>query len=141
MRFTITFHEGGSPPDVTVKSHGRPDVAGVQELRTSLVAHPSFRPGLRVLVDHSDLEGSFDATGAQEIGERLARNDEPLAGATVAVVAKSPVLFGSMRVAFTYYDVARRREGRASEPGLRLGVFTTQADAVAWLRDPVDRHA
>jgi hypothetical protein len=79
-------------------------------------------PGLRVLVDQSDLNpGTVDLDGLRAIGDAW-RSLRHIGGSRIAVVAPSEVVFGMNRQAIAFADASAAKS-----------VFRTRAEAEAWL--------
>jgi hypothetical protein len=124
VEYRIEFGTDGAH-DVSISTHGVADVAAFAQLDDELVSDERFAPGMFVLVDDSDLDttnlrldeirliaGHFEA-----LGDRIGRS-------TIAIVAGSAATFGQLRQMATL----------ASATPARVSIFTSRAEAVAWLR-------
>lgn len=60
MTWEIVF--GGDPEDILVTTHGTATVEGLHAYAEETIAHPSFRPGARVILDETDLDWSAMST-------------------------------------------------------------------------------
>ena len=125
LEFEIRF--GGDPEDVLETAWGIATPAGLLAANAALLADERFRPGLRILVDHTNLDWSAMSGADMRVrAEQLRRLNGPLAGGRVATVTRGTVDFGLQRMSDGLVDgdltFARR-------------VFSTFEDARAWLRE------
>ena len=125
MEYAIEF--GGAPQDVTIRTSGPATAEGLIAFVTDLVADPRFRPGMSVLVDHSDLDAR-PLTGAdvKAMAEAVMRLDERIGTSRVAILVPNPLTFG----------YARMYELHAAETQLHSRVFYSRDDALKWLAKP-----
>jgi hypothetical protein len=125
VEYTIEF--GGAPQDVTIRTSGPATAEGLIAFVTDLVADPRFRPGMAVLVDHSDLDAR-PLTGAdiRAMAEVVIRLDERIGTSRVAILVPNPLTFG----------YARMYELHAAETQLHSRVFYSRDDALMWLAKP-----
>jgi hypothetical protein len=116
---------GGEPQDVTVTTSGEADRAGFAAFNNALVTHPAFRPGMAVLIDHSDLDASL-LTGADilAIADHLKRLEHRLGDGPMALVAPDAFAFGLARVS------VRQAQFERLEPQ----TFASREEALDWLR-------
>ena len=124
MEFTIEF--GGEPQDVTITSSGVADLAGLRRLDSELASHPSFRPGLLILFENSQLDMSaLSESDVEWITAEIAQRDWDVPPRAVAIVAPNLDAFIGARhvVAHLGGSQSRRR------------VFTSRSAAIAWLRE------
>jgi hypothetical protein len=119
MRHTLRFETEADA--VLVTTSGTASLAGLDAVVVDLLADERYRPGLRLLVDHSQLDWS-----TLEAEDLLRR---------VNGVLKEADLIGPSRIALVSAD--RRLEGahgmRATDPPWR--VFADPDDARDWLTD------
>ena len=125
MEHAIEF--GGAPQDVTIRTSGPATAAGLIAFVTELVADPRFRPGMAVLVDHSDLDAR-PLTGAdiRAMADVVIKLDERIGTSRVAILVPNPLTFG----------YARMYELHAAETQLHSRVFYSRDDALKWLAKP-----
>jgi hypothetical protein len=116
---------GGEPQDVTVTTAGDADRAGFAAFNEDLVAHPAFRPGMAILIDHSALD-SVLLTGDDlaAIADHVKAIEPRFGGGPIAIVAPDAFLFG----------LARASVREAGFDRLAPQTFATHEEAVAWLR-------
>ena len=124
MEYEIDFRSGDGPPDLEVTLSGVLDPADFRRLTESLTSDPRFGAGITMLVDVSALDAS-DATPdrLQALSEPIIERDWSYPPAAVAIVAPDP------------QTLAAARAYRASIGGSKSNrqVFTTRAEALAWL--------
>ena len=125
MEHAIEF--GGAPQDVTIRTSGPATAAGLIAFVTELVADPRFRPGMAVLVDHSDLDAR-PLTGAdiRAMADVVIKLDDRIGTSRVAILVPNPLTFG----------YARMYELHAAETQLHSRVFYSRDDALKWLAKP-----
>lgn len=123
MRHAIHFG-GDGPQDVTVTTSGPASGEGLARYVNDLVDDDRFRPGLRVLVDHRELDATtVTPANMRAHAELMKRLDGRLGDTTIAFVVGSPLAFG----------YARMYELHAAETQLRSHVFYSREEAIAWL--------
>jgi hypothetical protein len=120
-----SFEFGTDPLDVTIATSGAARAEDFRTMNEQLLADERFRPPMRMLVDHSNLDVS--ELTPEEVG-RIADG-----------VNRIGSLFGESKVALVAptalgYGLARQFEALAAEPDVLLGIFSTRANALAWLR-------
>ena len=118
---------GGGPEDVLITTRGHSSIEGLDAMVQAALGDPRYRPGMRVLIDHSRLEWPELAT--DELRRRVdlfVRDSDRIGAGYIAIVVGQPAAFGYMRMmqAFGEHRVA-------FEPG----VFYSIEDARAWLAD------
>jgi hypothetical protein len=123
VEYRIEF--GGEPQDVTVTTSGQADLTTFERMNEELTADGRFHPGMKILVDHSDLDVSpLMDDEIRGIADSVTRAGELFRDASIAIVAPKTVTFG----------VARQSVSLATVAGLRVGVFGVRANALEWLR-------
>jgi hypothetical protein len=123
MEFRIDF--GGEPQDVTVTTAGRADLEGFERFNEALVSDPRYRPGMTILVDHSQLDAStLSPPEVEAVGDIVARVADRLGPSLVAIVSGDRVTFGQAGISVAYAPPER----------IRVRVFYTLDEAVEWLR-------
>ena len=125
MEYAIEF--GGSPQDVTIETSGPATAAGLIGFVSDLVADPRFRPGMSILVDHTELDAR-PLTGAdvRAMAETVIQLDERIGRSKVAILVPNPLTFG----------YARMYELHAAETQLHSRVFYSRDEALGWLEAP-----
>ena len=122
MTWEIVF--GGDPEDVLATSRGTATVEGLDALVSEIRAHPSFRPGLRVIFDESALDwSSMTASDLRRRADFVPAHVEGAGDLRVAVVSPSPVGQG----------IHRQMEVFAGGFPFDLAVVPTLEEARAWL--------
>ena len=123
VEFTIEF--GGGPQDVTVTQSGTADLKTLRQFNADLVSHPSYRGGLLILFESSDLDLSvLSDREVEQIAVDVINRDWESPPQAVAILAPNPKAH------------AREREIVAHLGGSQLSrrrVFTSREDALAWL--------
>lgn len=124
------IHRGGDPEDVRVVVSGAVTVDELDAWVQEALADPSFRPGLRVLVDHrlADWTG-LTTDDLVHRADLLARDAERIGYHRVAWVASRKVDFGLGRMLDTLMQDRTQFD---------IELFDDIGDARAWLRDPVE---
>lgn len=126
MEHTIEF--GGELQAVTVTSSGRADRSGFLRFIDEIVSDPRFRRGMAMLIDHSALDASsLTRHDVQAIGELVGTLSDRVGTSPVAVVVPDTLLFG----------LTRMGEAHTGPAQLRVGIFYSRDEAIAWLRDAV----
>jgi hypothetical protein len=125
MEFRIEF--GGEPQDVTLTTSGRANADGFRQMNEELVSDPRFRPGMAILVDHSELDVSgLGPDDVEAIGASVIRLGDLIGPSPVAIVGADMMTVAVSRVSRAY----------ASPAPLRARSFYGRDEALAWLRDP-----
>jgi hypothetical protein len=116
---------GGDPQDVTISTSGDADVAGFRRMNSDLIADSRFRRGMKILVDHTDLDTSaLPASDVRAIADSVAQLEEGFEGSFIAIVAPRALTFGLARMSVLMADL----------PSTRIGTFGVRENAVDWLR-------
>ncbi len=125
MEYTIEFG-AGEPQDLTVTMWGVADVTTLRRFNADLTANPSYRGGLLMLAETSDL----DLSGL---------SDRELEQIAAEIIERD---WGSPPRAVAVVDLNSETGARARELVAHLGgsqsrrrVFTSREAAVAWLRE------
>jgi hypothetical protein len=105
---------------------GRLDPEEIARAADQLLRAPHLRAGLRLLTDHSRLEGAASSELVRSALLRLSRLADQLGSLTVAIVAPRDANFGMGRVA----------QALAEPTKVRIQVFRRLEDAEAWLGVP-----
>ncbi|MGH3071818.1 MAG: hypothetical protein ACRDNB_06055 [Gaiellaceae bacterium] len=122
MEYTIEF--GGAPQDVTITTSGSATAEGLIGFVTQLVASPSYRPGMLILVDHARLDArTLKAGDIRAMAETVVQLDARIGPARVAIVVPNSLTFGYARMYELYADDAQ----------VRSQVFYSRDEALGWL--------
>ncbi len=122
MRHSIEF--GGDRRDVTVTTHGSATPEGFIQLNEDLVDDPRFRPGMAILIDHSDLDVTpLTDVDVRAIAYCIVRLGERLGDSLAAVVAPSSLGHGLARASISFVQPS----------ALRFETFGSADDALDWL--------
>jgi hypothetical protein len=120
-----TFDFDGGPEDVLVRTSGSATQKGFVELITELTAHPRFRPGLAIVVDHTELDlGPLSNDDIRGVARTTKAVEQQLQSALLVVVA--PTLLG--------FALSRMWESLVDELALETRVVGTRAEAREWIR-------
>ena len=126
MEFEIEWLD---PTLVVCRTSGLASVGGYEAMLRALASDPQLRPGVDLIVDHTNVDVSA-LTGAEieQVADLRARFAGNVVGRAAGVVgADSPLRYGLGRMFKAYSDV---------QPGTPIRVFATLEQAVAWLRGP-----
>jgi hypothetical protein len=125
MKHTVEFG-GPGPQDVTARTSGPASAEGFLALVRAIVGDERFRPGARVLVDHTAIDPT-PLTGAdmREVADALERLDAVIGESAAAIVAPTALMFGFARMFESYVDRTR----------LRVAIFGSVPEASAWLAE------
>ncbi|MGD0165672.1 MAG: hypothetical protein ABSC51_00055 [Gaiellaceae bacterium] len=125
MEFEIIW--GGDPEDVYIRTRGVATVEGFSAWLEEGLSDPRKRPGLRVLVDHRQLDTSGMSVEDVERRVEIAAREEPrFSDVHVAVVVRRDVDFGVLRMLESLFE---------ARPELRsiVRVFRSIEKARHWL--------
>ena len=123
MTWEIVF--GGDPEDVLITSHGLATVEGLHASAEEAMAHPSFRPGLRAIIDETDLD--WRAMSAADLRRRtdlIPQYLERVGDLRLAIVSPHTVDVG----------IHRQMDAYAGGFPFEWTIVRTLAEARAWLR-------
>lgn len=124
------FEFGGFPQDVTVTATGVARVSDFRQLFGQLCDDPRFEPGMRILVDLSELDTStVPMVEAMKIGYTLGGLAYRCEGCAIAVVAKRPL---------TAVLTSAAKLGES--PRLVVRVVSSRAEARTWLESQIVRQ-
>ena len=123
MTWTIVF--GGDPEDVLATTHGYASIADTARFIASLLDDPRFHPGMRVLIDHSDLNWTkMDSNALRARSESLVKATANIDNLHVAIVAGR-----------TEIGILRMIEAFAGGSlGFAVEIFPTREAAREWLQ-------
>ena len=124
MEFEFSWIE---PTLFICRTSGKASADGFVELFKALVAQPGFRPGVKVLADHTELDGSeLSAGDIERIADfRAVSTGEVVMPAALVVGPHSSAKYGLARMFEAYVDTRDKNPMR---------VFETYDEAMAWLR-------
>jgi hypothetical protein len=122
MTWEIEF--GGDPEDVLATSHGTASVEGLHAVISEIVSSPSFRPGMWIVFDETDLDWSAMSTSDLRRRADFVEGYLEVAGdVRVVVVSPTPVGLG----------IHRQVEAYAGGFEFDMTVVPTLEEARAWL--------
>jgi hypothetical protein len=118
------FEFGGFPQDVTVTATGLARASDLRQLFGQLCADPRFEPGMRIMLDLSELDTStVPLADVMRTGYTLGE----LEGCAIAVVAKRP-LTAVLTSAAKLGESTRR---------LVVRVVSSRSEAMTWLESQI----
>jgi hypothetical protein len=124
--WTIEFVDGG-PYDVVITTSGRASREGFFGFNLELVSDVRWRPGMSVLLDHSDLDTtSLTSADVEAVVELVVGLQERLGPVVCAIVAADPYSLGVAQVSVSH----------AEPVGSRIRTFPARAAALEWLAAP-----
>lgn len=86
MRHSIEFAD--NPDGVIIHTFGRANAEGFRALNDALVSDARFRPGMQILVDHSQLDASrLTGSEIEEIGRHLLTLADRIGPSPIALIA------------------------------------------------------
>lgn len=124
MEFEITWID---PSLVICRTSGVASVEGYRAMVQALASQPQFRPGVDVIVDHTNVDVSALTTFELEqvAGLRVELMGAQAGRAAGVVGPNSPLRYGLGRMFGAYVD---------SQGGTEIRVFGTVGEALVWLR-------
>ena len=126
MHHEIVFVEG-QIPDALVTVSGQMTVEGSEKWLAELVGDPRWRPGMKTLVDMTDLLPiNFDGSGVRAVADTTVNQSESWGAGCSAVIVSNEVLYGLLRV---WQAVTVDMEWKTD-------IFYTREEALAWLENP-----
>ncbi len=108
-----------------VKTAGLGELAGFQAFIEAVLAHPEWRPGSRILVDHRNLDvAPFTFGAVLELADYCATRAQAIGSARIALLVSDDLGYGMNRMwtSLVY--------GKLDYSG---NIFKTYAEAWAWL--------
>jgi hypothetical protein len=122
------FEFGGFPQDVTVTATGLARASDLRQLFGQLCADPRFEPGMRIMLDLSELDTStVPLADAMRTGYTLGELECCYEGCAIAVVAKRP-LTAVLTSAAKLGESTRR---------LVVRVVSSRSEAMTWLESQI----
>jgi len=127
MEFEIEWVD---PSLVICRTSGLASVEGYEAMMRELTSDARFRPGVDLIVDHTNVDvSSLTAADIEQVAGLRARFAGNVAGRAAGVVGPgSPMRYGLGRMFEAYVD---------SRPGTNVTVFETVEEAIAWMRGTV----
>jgi acetyl-CoA carboxylase alpha subunit len=127
LTWSVEFPEAG-PADLVVRTSGVATVAGLGEWTRAAIADERRTPGMRVLIDHRELDWTDFRRAdvfARSEGVRGYLADADVSA--IAVVLGSSLGYGLQRMMQAHTGEAAERAG------VRFGAFRTIDEAEQWL--------
>jgi hypothetical protein len=133
MTYELQFAPKDEPGvDVVLRTAGPADLAVFEQYLRELVGDARWRPGMKVLVDFTDLDARrLTAADVRQLADLHARFQAELDAPAVAIVAGTSLNFGLVRM---WQSLV---EGRVEA---RTRAFYTLAEARAWLAGVATLH-
>jgi hypothetical protein len=119
---------GGDPEDASVTTWGTVTIEGLDAWVKEGLSDSRYRPGMRILIDHSRLDWS--GLTPKDIHRRIelfAKEAGRVGHVSAAVVMRAPVDFGIARMEQAFIELH-------PEVQIDLAVFFSVDDAREWLR-------
>jgi len=125
MEFEITWID---PSLVICRTSGVASVEGYRAMMQALTSQPQFRPGIDLIVDHTNVDVSALTTVEieQVAGFRVQFTGTAAGRAAGVVGLGSPMKYGLARIFSAYVDAGA---------GTEIELFETIDEAMAWLRE------
>lgn len=126
VEYVITW--GGDPEDASITTWGSATIEGLDAWVQEGLSDPRYRPGMRILIDHSRLDWS--EVTPKDIHRRIelfAKEAVRSGHVSVAVVMLAPVDFGIARMEQAFIELH-------PEVQIDLAVFFSIDEAREWLR-------
>jgi hypothetical protein len=117
------------PSLVICRTSGLASIEGYEAMMRALVSDPKFRPGIGLIVDHTNVDlSALTAADIEQVADlrtRFAGNVAPRAAGVVG--PGSPMRYGLGRMFEAFVEL---------QPGADITLFETVEEAIAWLRGP-----
>ncbi len=112
---------------VICRTSGRASVEGYEAMMKALNSQPEFRPGVDLIVDHTNVDVSaLTAAEIEKVADLRSHFTGDVAARAAGVVGPgSPMRYGLGRMFKAFVD---------TDPGTKITVFETVDEAIAWLR-------
>jgi hypothetical protein len=125
MQHRIEFVTG-QIPDAVATLAGDLTVKGSAAFMSALICDPSWRPGMKALVDGTKLDPQdFTCADVEQLAAETVGRPGSWGPGFCAVVVRDPVVYG----------LTRAWHGHTRSTEWETGVFYAEEDAVAWLRE------
>jgi hypothetical protein len=124
MEFEIEWVD---PSLVICRTSGLASVEAYQALMKALTSQPQFRPGVDLIIDHTNVDVSALTTAEiEQVADLRIQFAGNVAARAAGVVGPgSPMRYGLGRMFEAYVGL---------QPGTEVTVFETVEEAIAWLR-------
>lgn len=123
MDYTVAW--GGFPQDILIETRGEATTDDVKSLIADVMADPRYHPGVKILIDHSRLEGTSITSGDMpDLAAFVVARRDQVGETAIAVVAPNQREYGLSRTWRTYAQ---------PQLGNLVGVFYTRSAAEEWL--------
>ena len=121
MKYEVNYHDGF----FDVKTYGDAELKVFFDFIKELIEHKKWKPGSRVLLDHSEIDASnTTAADIKVLSERLISMKNKIKNVKIAIVAPNDLQFGMARMTNAYTS----GNWSANE-----GIFRSRDEAIAWL--------
>jgi hypothetical protein len=128
MEHTIRW--GGPVEDVYVRTSGQASLEGLNRFIQDVLGDERWRPGMRVIIDHRELDWTAMTTAALRARvDSVAAESERIGKVRVATVVARTLDYGLQRMMQAYW-------GERFDPVVTEGIFYTVEEARAWLGQP-----
>ena len=123
MEHKVTWNDGC----VVVKTHGVGTLEGLNAMMSSILGHEQWRPGGRLLVDHSEFDaGQLTLAGIRAVADAAARARDRVGPARIAHLVSRDLEFGLVRMWENFVE----RQWDAS-----MRCFRSRDEAITWLKE------
>jgi len=123
MEHTITFDS--SNRQFNIKTKGDGDVSGIIAFFKDIIAHPQWKPGLKILLDHRNLKtDSLKMDGIQSISQFFKQSGPKFGDGKMALVMERDIDFGLART----WEILT-----ADDVDIAIEVFRSMGEASKWL--------
>jgi hypothetical protein len=113
---------------VEVVTHGEGDPKVFQDLLIDVLAHPDWKPGNSILMNHTDLKGGpLDADKLRMLADIVNASRDKLGSSRMAILTPGSLEFGLGRMWQTF--VEDKWDGTSD-------LFRSKKDAERWLMKP-----
>lgn len=119
---------GGDPEDARVNTSGVATIEGLNAWVQEGLSDSRYRPGMRILVDHSQLDwGNMSLEDIYRRIELFARDAAYFGKACAAIVMRAPADYGIAKMEQAYIELR-------PELDIKIEVFFSIDDAREWMR-------
>jgi hypothetical protein len=117
------------PSLVICRTSGLASIEGYEAMMRALVSDPKFRPGIGLIVDHTNVDVSaLTAADIEQVADLRARFAGNVAPRAAGIVGPgSPMRYGLGRMFEALVEL---------QAGTDITLFETVEEAIAWLRGP-----
>jgi hypothetical protein len=126
MQYVIEFVED-QVPDALVTVSGAMTVDGNRAWLAELVGDPRWRPGMKTLVDGTELTSvGFAGADVWKVAQSTVRNEDSWGAGFSAVVVDNPTIYGLLRIWQT----------ATMDMEWQTDIFYSREEALDWLTEP-----